>query len=87
VTVAVDKVRRAEHKTLAQSGDERLKGTKYLWLRNEENIPDWRREEFAAVKSAELKTSRARAIKESLRKFWSCSYTKCAERYFNAWYF
>ena len=87
VTAAVDKVRRAEHKTLAQSGDERLKGTKYLWLRNEENIPDWRREEFAAVKSAELKTSRAWAIKESLRKFWSYSYTKCAERYFKAWYF
>jgi len=87
VTAAVDKVRRAEHKTLAQSGDERLKGTKYLWLRNEENIPDWRREEFAAVKSAKLKTSRAWAIKESLRKFWSYSYTKCAERYFNAWYF
>lgn len=87
VTAAVDKVRRAEHKALAKHGDERLKGTKYLWLRNEENIPDWRREEFAAVKSAELKTSRAWAIKESLRKFWSYSYVKCAEKYFKAWYF
>jgi transposase len=87
ITAAVDKVRRAEHKTMAKRGDERLKGTKYLWLRNEENIPDWRREEFAAVKSAELKTSRAWAIKESLRKFWSYSYVKCAAKYFKAWYF
>ncbi|HBO69200.1 MAG TPA: ISL3 family transposase, partial [Deltaproteobacteria bacterium] len=46
VTSAVDKVRRGEHKTLAKRGDQRLKGTKYLWLRNEENVPEWRREEF-----------------------------------------
>jgi transposase len=87
VTAAVDKVRRAEHKSLAKDGDERLKGTKYLWLRNEENIPEWRREEFAEVKSAELRTSRAWAIKESLRKFWSYTYARCAEKYFQAWYF
>jgi transposase len=87
VTAALDKVRRAEHKVLAQSGDQRLKGTRYLWLRNEENIPGWRREEFSAVKNAELKTSRAWAIKESLRKFWTYSYAKCAEKYFKAWYF
>jgi transposase len=87
VTSAVDKVRRAEHKVLAQSGDQRLKGTRYLWLRNEENIPEWRREEFTAVMNAELKTSRAWAIKESLRTFWTYTYTRCAEKYFKAWYF
>jgi transposase len=83
----VDTVRRAEHKALAQSGDQRLKGTKSLWLRHEETRPDWRREEFAAVTSAELTTSRAWAIKESLRTFWMYSYQKCAETYFTAWSF
>ena len=87
VTSAVDKVRRGEHKVLTQRNDLRLKGTKYLWLRNEENVPQWRREEFAAVKDAELKTSRAWAIKEALREFWAYSYAKCAEKYFKAWYF
>jgi transposase len=87
VTSAVDKVRRGEHKTLAKRGDQRLKSTKYLWLRNEENVPEWRREEFVAVKNAKLKTSRAWAIKEALRDFWTYSYTKCAEKYFNSWYF
>jgi len=87
VTSAVDKVRRGEHKVLAQRNDLRLKGTKYLWLRNEENVPEWRREEFAAVKHAELKTSRAWAIKEALREFWAYSYAKCAQKYFKAWYF
>lgn len=87
VTKAVDQVRRREHKGLAALGDLRLKGTKYLWLRNEENIPEWRREEFEGVKNAELKTSRAWAIKESLRVFWNYVYAKWAERYFKAWYF
>jgi len=87
VTSAVDKVRRGEHKALAKRGDQRLKGTKYLWLRNEENVPEWRREEFVAIKNANLKTSRAWAIKEALRDFWSYSYTRCAEKYFNSWYF
>ena len=35
---AVDKVRRQEHKALSAEGDERLKGTKYDWLRNRENL-------------------------------------------------
>ena len=87
VTKAVDHVRRREHKELAKQGDLRLQGTRYLWLRNEENVPEWRREEFEGVKHAELKTSRAWAIKESLRGFWNYVDAKCAERYFKAWYF
>ena len=69
VTEAVDKVRRQEHKALQAQDDLRLKGTKPLGLWNEENIPEWRRAEFETVKQAELKTSRAWAIKESLRGF------------------
>jgi transposase len=87
VTKAVDKVRRSEHKVLAARDDFRLKGTKFLWLWNEDNVPEWRREEFAGVKNAKLKTSRAWAIKEAIREFWSYIYKKCAEKYFKAWYF
>jgi len=87
VTQAVDKVRRIEHKMLAALDDFRLKGTRYLWLWNQENLPEWRREEFEGVKNADLKTGRAWAIKESLRAFWNYAYTKCAEKFFKAWYF
>lgn len=87
VTKAVDQVRRQEHKALTARGDDRLKRTKYLWLRNEEHVPDWRRDEFDALKSAELKTSRAWAIKEALRAFWEYVYPKCAAKHFAAWYF
>jgi transposase len=87
VTEAVDKVRRQEHRALQAENDTRLKGTKYLWLWNAENVPEWRRAEFEALRGAKLKTSRAWAIKETLRDFWTYIYPKCAEKYFTAWYF
>jgi transposase len=87
VTEAVDKVRRAEHKALQAQEDTRLKGTKHLWLWNEERVPEWRRAEFEALRDAKLKTSRAWAIKEALRPFWGYVYSACAKKYFQAWYF
>jgi len=56
-----------------------------LW--NEEKVPPWRREEFAAVRKTKLKTARGWAIKEPLRKFWDYKYAGWALKYFKAWYF
>jgi transposase len=83
----VDKGRRQEPKALQAPDDLRLKGPKPLGWWNEENIPEWRRAEFETMKHAELKTSRAWAIKESLRGFWDYGYPKRAANYFKAWYF
>ncbi len=84
---AVDKVRRQEHKVLQAQDDHRLTGTKHLWLWNPEHVPEWRRTEFDALKQAELKTSRAWAIKEALRAFWTCCHPQRAAQCFKAWYF
>ena len=65
---AVDAVRKAEHRRLHAEGDETLKGTKYLWLYSEENLPEEARDRFAALRALNLKTGRAWAIKESLRE-------------------
>ena len=46
---AVDTVRKQEHRDLMASGDETLKGSKYLWLYSRENVPERRRDEFAAL--------------------------------------
>ena len=87
VTDAVDKVRRQEHKILMAKGEKCLKGTKHLWLMNEEHIPEWRKGEFDEIRKIKLKTGRAWAIKESLRHFWEYRYPKNAEKYFKRWYF
>ena len=87
VTDAVDKVRRQEHKVLKAQGDQTLKGTRYLWLMNPEKVPEWRQEEFSEIRKLNLKTGRAWAIKESLRRFWDYRYPRNAEKYFRRWYF
>lgn len=87
VSDAVDKVRRQEHKALRAQGDDRLKGTKYLWLANRENVPEWRQEEFETIRKGNLRTGRAWAIKEALRQFWNYAYAGCAKKFFRRWYF
>ena len=82
---AVDQVRRAEHKRLRARGDSSLSGTKYDWLRS---LPDKRCAQAVALRDlyqANLKTSRAWALKESFAAFWDYRYPKSAERFFDAW--
>ncbi|MBD3376284.1 ISL3 family transposase [candidate division KSB1 bacterium] len=87
VTQAVDKVRKQEHRILMEQEIDVLKGTKYLWLWNEENIPDFRREEFEQLRSLDLNVCRARAIKDNLRNLWNYKSIGWIERFFNRWYF
>ena len=83
---AVDQVRRQEHKALKQAGDDRLTGSKQLWLFNPENISDDRWLEFETLKDQELKTARAWAIKEQFRWLWEYRYAGNARKFFNRWY-
>lgn len=83
---AVDKVRRQEHKILREEGDNRLAGSKQLWLYNPDNIPEPRLLDFEALRNQELKTARAWAIKENFRWFWMNSYAGNARKYFREWY-
>jgi transposase len=83
---AVDKVRRQENKELIKQGDNRLVGTKFTWLLNEENVSEEFTAQFAGLKRADLKVSRAWAIKELFRDFWTYSYAGWAKRHFEKWY-
>jgi transposase len=87
VLEAVDKVRKREHKSLLSQGDTTLTKSKYLWLYSEENVPQRSREQFEAIKSRELKTARAWALKESLRQLWAYRSTGWAKRFWQRWYF
>jgi transposase len=84
---AVDSVRKLEHRQLMEEGDERLKGSKYLWLYGRENVPRSRRLEFAELKRMGLKVGRAWAIKEMLRELWSYVYPESAWKFWKRWYF
>jgi transposase len=84
---AVDKVRRAESAELAAAGAGfLLKGTRFDWLRAGENVPGPRLENFRFLQTINLKTSRAWAIKETLRGLWSYRREGWARRFFKRWY-
>ena len=83
---AVDKVRRQEHRQLQAAGDDRLKGTKHWWLYGYENVPDKHLRAFESVRDQHLRTSRAWAIKETLRDLWQYKSKTWARKFFNQWF-
>jgi transposase len=84
---AVDTVRKQEHRALKAEGDERLTGSKYLWLYSRENLPEQHLDRFEELRAADLKTGRAWAIKESLRRLWNYHRLGWAEEHWRQWYF
>jgi len=87
MTEAVDKVRKQEHRLLQEQGDDSLKGTKYLWLFSEENLPEQWDERLARLQALHLKTGRAWAIKEALRDLGGYQRKGWALRHWKHWYF
>jgi transposase len=83
---AVDRVRRQERKSPLVEGDERLVGTKYLWLRNPANFTDAAWQAFKSLRESNLKTARAWALKESAMSLFDYTYEGAARRHFNWWY-
>jgi transposase len=80
---AVDTVRKAEHRRLASSGRQNLKGSKYLWLRN---FPDLRLQpSFRQLYRLNLRTSRAWRLKETSGGFWQYCYEGSARKFFADW--
>ena len=83
---AVDKVRRKENKTLKATGDDRLAGTRYDWLRNPTSMEPKDRKEFAQLRKSELKTARAWALKETAMTLYSYIYERPARKHFRWWH-
>jgi transposase len=84
---AVDTVRKQEHRALKADGDERLTGTKYIWLYSQENLPDKYVDRFEELRATDLKTARAWAIKENLRHLWTYQRLGWAEKHWRQWYY
>lgn len=83
---AVDLTRRAEHRVLHSEGDERLKKTRYIWIKG----PAKRRlsEELRIdrLRRSGLKVGRAWALKEAAGRLWAYRSRTWAMKYFRRWY-
>ena len=83
---AVDRVRRAEHRRLAGADDQRLKGSRYRWLTNPENMDEERWEQFAELRDSALQTARAWGYKEHAMTLWAYRSRAWALKAWLAWY-
>jgi transposase len=78
---AVDETRRAETKSRPE-----LKESRYVWLKNPENLTETQRTTFETLVRAELKTAEAYAFKQVFRSFFEQESVEDASRFFRDWY-
>jgi transposase len=83
---AVDQVRRAEHRALRRAGDDRLTGSKYLWLMRPRDMSPEQRQAFRTLHRQDLRVARAWTFKERFQAFWGYRYQGAAQKFFARWY-
>lgn len=78
---AVDQVRRQEVKTNTV-----LKETRYLWLKNPENLSERQRDKLAPLSAMNLTTSKAYQMKLNFQELWKSADWEQAAVYLEQWY-
>ncbi len=82
INEAVDDVRRAE-----QKGQSLLRGTRYIWLRNQATLSERQRATLEALPMRHLKTGRAYQIRIAFQDLYDQPSTEAATTYLKKWYF
>lgn len=80
VNESVDQVRREEQREV-----EELKKSRYIWLKNEDNLTPAQKEKLVKLKDMNLLTGRAYRIKLALQEMWTYP-AILADLYFDTWY-
>ena len=83
---AVDQVRRDEARELKKTNPELLKRTRYIWLKNPENLTDRQRSRLGHLEKLNLRSNRAYLLKESFREFWNYKRKGWARRFLKKWF-
>jgi len=82
---AIDTVRKEEVREKETTNPEVLAGTKYIWLKNPENLTDKQQARLGDLEKLNLKINRAYLLKEAFKRFWDYSYPACAEKFIGDW--
>ena len=83
--LAVDLVRRKEHRELRTRGDGRLTKTRYLWLTHPERLEGEARARIDLLRTGSLRTARAFRYKEQASRLWGYVRRGMAERLWRHW--
>jgi transposase len=83
---AVDQVRREEASELKATNPELLKRTRYIWLKNPENLTDKQKARLGYLEKLNLRCNRAYLLKEAFREFWNYTTKWGARRFLKRWF-
>jgi transposase len=76
---------RQESGALEKAGDKRLVGSKYVWLRNPENMHEQQKVDLSHLMAGAFKTRQAWALKNLFRVFWQLGCADAASFFFEYW--
>ncbi len=82
INAAVDETRRKEQRTVTD-----LKGSRYSWLKNEENLTEKQKETLVRLKDEDLKTAKAYQFKLTFSKLWEQQTPEQARVFLDDWYY
>jgi len=82
INEGVDAVRRDE-----VANNDILKKTRYIWLKNENNLTDKQKDTVENISKLNLKTSRAYQIRLNFQEFFNQPDRESGETFLNKWYF
>ncbi|HJJ47155.1 MAG TPA: ISL3 family transposase, partial [Methanocorpusculum sp.] len=82
VNKTVNDIRIEERKTT-----DALKKTKYLFLKNPENLTEKERKKLDSIVCQNLKTAKAYHIRLNFQELWKCKTPSAAEKFLKQWYF
>lgn len=82
----VDRVRAEEARELRKTNPDILVRTRYMWLKNPENLTDKQRARLGSLEKLNLRINRAYLLKESFREFYNYKQKGHARRYLKKWF-
>lgn len=82
----VDRVRAEEARELRKTNPDILVRTRYMWLKNPENLTDKQRARLGSLEKLNLRINRAYLLKESFREFYNYKRKGHARRYLKKWF-
>jgi len=81
----IDKVRNAEYQKANRDGKEVIKGSKYLLLKNKENLLKEEKPKLKSLLDVNQALTTVYILKDYLKKLWEYKYRKWAESFLNYW--
>jgi transposase len=82
----IDKVRNIEYRKANKQSKEVIKGSKYLLLKNKENLLQDEKPKLRSLLKINEAITTVYILKDYLKKLWRYKYPKCAESFMNYWY-